>query len=110
MHVEKAHEDTDHQTAVMKILVFLHLFNDNDAAVGRSHNHTFCIAFKHTDGTLEKVYQNKVNHHTDSSYDINRNTTWERIEKDSIKEQQTNGSYNQRIHTLVMKSYLLYFL
>ena len=46
MYVNDAHEDRDHQPAVMEVFVFVHFFNDYDFAVSRSDDYLFLYPFR----------------------------------------------------------------
>ena len=41
MHVEKAHKDANHQTAIMEIFVLIDLLNNNNLAIGGCDNNLF---------------------------------------------------------------------
>ena len=43
MHVERAHEDGDHEAAVMKIPVLVNFLHHHDLPVGRSHDNVLGV-------------------------------------------------------------------
>jgi hypothetical protein len=61
VHVERAHEDTDHQSLIVEILIFLHFLDDHDAAVGRSHDDILCIPSIVADRTAVEVDDCAIN-------------------------------------------------
>ena len=109
MHVEGAHEDGNHQPAVVEILRFLDFLNDHDLAVGRRHDDSLGVfERKIAHRTAEKVHDDGIecaeNSHEKPKPEF-------RIEP---PEQQSRGcnhdeAPNKRVGALAMQSYLLQF-
>ena len=55
MNVQWAHEDRNHQSLVVEILVLVCFLNHHYLAVGRSHDGTLCVTIKVTDGATVEV-------------------------------------------------------
>ena len=55
MYVERTHEDGDHQSFVVKILMFLDILYHHDFTVGRCYYHMLGIAIKIADRTTVEV-------------------------------------------------------
>lgn len=60
MHVERTHEDTDHQSLVVEIPVFVHLLDDHDTAVGRSHDDILRVTSEVADGATVEVDDGEI--------------------------------------------------
>ena len=55
MYVERTHEDRNHQSFVVEILVLLCFLNHDDLAVGRCHNEFIGVAIEVADRTAVEV-------------------------------------------------------
>jgi hypothetical protein len=61
MHVEWAHEDGDHQSAVVEVVRLLHLLDNHNLTIGRSYNDTVCFfAREASRRTTEEIDQQCV--------------------------------------------------
>ena len=79
MHVEKAHEDTYHDTTLMEILVLVNFLNHNDATISRSNNDIFRVILSEiADRTTEEVYNDTIYCREDNSKAIKWNVGLER--------------------------------
>ena len=62
MNVGNAHEDTNHQASVVKVGIFVNLFNNNNLPICRSDNYSIGIFnVKIAYRTLIKVYDDAIN-------------------------------------------------
>ena len=55
-NIEQTHENGNHQTAVVKIFILVHFFDNNNSAIGRSHYDVVSVLDAEiTDGATKKV-------------------------------------------------------
>ena len=61
VNIHKTHENGNHKTAVVEILVFFDFFHHNNLSVCRSDHNTFGLFLKLTDRTSVEVKDNSPN-------------------------------------------------
>ena len=90
MHVERTHEDGDHQALVVEILILLSLFHHYNLTVGRSHDQFLRIAVEVADGTTVEIEGHEPGGTEDGYEDPKRDMRVEEIqEQRGYRQQQT---------------------
>ena len=109
MHVEKTHEDADHETTVVEILILIYLLDNDDPAVARSKGNSFRLALIKANRAAEEVDSNQVDNSTDGD---NRHKPRASEAKDITEEETEQREYNcaenEGMSTLAMQSDVLY--
>ena len=104
MYVGQAHEYGNHQSAVMEIFVFVHLFYHDDFTVGRSYDNVFRVPFETSDRASEEIDYDKVDDRAYGCRNIERELAFKSIVKAGVEQQQHPCTCDERVRSFPMYS------
>jgi hypothetical protein len=109
MHIKRAHEDGNHQSAVMEILSLFYLLNDHHTAVGGSHDYLLRVFIEITNGTTVKIHDNHVKHTKNGKKALERHLRVKQMPKKIGDGSDNQTANDQCAVAFAMKSLFLEF-